>query len=199
MDLFSIPNLITLTRLLAIPFIVYFYTHEQYGPALFVMIYAAVSDLVDGALARFLGQRSKLGAILDPAADKTLMLVGFLTLAFAHQIPWGLAFLVILRDLYIVVGVFILKLKCKKVYIRPTHVSKTTTFFQLSVLFLCFFKSYLEDFPYSWMQVPAAWLYQIMIITIFMAALLTLASGLHYTLIGIAIWRRNDAPHPHDQ
>src|SRR5215813_2402970 len=104
----GLPNTITLTRFFVIPLIPYFYLTHQQGWALLMLCYAGFSDLLDGALARFMGQRSKLGAILDPAADKTLMFVSFLTLGWVRQLPLWLVFLVIVRDVYIVMGVWIL-------------------------------------------------------------------------------------------
>ncbi|MFO1518865.1 MAG: CDP-alcohol phosphatidyltransferase family protein [bacterium] len=196
----GLPNIITLTRLIAIPFISYFYLVEQYDWALYLLMYAGFSDLLDGGLARFMKQRTKLGAILDPAADKILMFVMFITLAWARQIPFWLMLLVFLRDLYIVTGVFILKFRYKKVYIRPTYVSKMTTFFQLSLLFFCLLLSYLPIFPFGWGKALSPWVLTAYQASFLLTVIFTVASGIHYTLVGIALYRGklHEVPSPEE-
>jgi cardiolipin synthase len=185
----GLPNYITLLRLLVIPVISFFYLREHYGWALVLLIFAGISDLVDGALARFLKQRTKLGAILDPAADKFLMLVSFLTLAWVHQVPIWLVLLVILRDVYIVFGVTFLKFTCKKLYIRPTYLSKMNTFFQLLFIFLSMTQTYLKNASYGWSGGLISFIDLTLSISIYVVAFVTFMSGLHYTLIGIAIFQ----------
>jgi cardiolipin synthase len=185
----GLPNLITLTRLVAIPFISYYYLTGQFQWALLVLTYAGVSDLIDGGLARLLSARTKLGAILDPAADKALMLVCFTTLAVSRQIPVWLAAMVILRDVYIVIGVFILKFKYKKIYIRPTYISKMTTFFQLSLLFACFAGSYVATTSFTWTSSALKFFDYASRASFLLTVLFTLASGIHYTLVGWALYR----------
>jgi cardiolipin synthase len=189
MGSFGLPNLITLTRLIAIPFLSYYYLTQQYQWALLVLTYAGVSDLIDGGLARLLSARTKLGAILDPAADKALMLVAFTTLAIAREIPWWLALMVVLRDVYIVIGVIILKFKFKKIYIRPTYISKTTTFFQLSLLFSGFAYSYLATTAYSWSSSALQFFSSASRVSFILTVIFTVASGIHYTLVGLALYR----------
>jgi cardiolipin synthase len=189
MGLAGIPNLITLARLAAIPFISYFYLTHQYQWAFLILTCAGVSDLIDGGLARLLSARTKLGAILDPAADKTLMLVAFTTLAIAREIPVWFAAMVVLRDVYIVVGVLILKFKYKKIYIRPTYISKMTTFVQLSLLFARFASSYLETTAFSWSASALKFFSSAFWVSFFLTIIFTLASGIHYTLVGWALNR----------
>ncbi len=190
----GLPNFITLTRFIAIGAIAWFYLKGEFAWALLALVYGGVSDVVDGTLARFLGQRTKLGAILDPAADKTLMMVCYLTLAWAGQVPYWFAGLIILRDIYIVTGVFILKFRFKKIFIRPTYVSKMTTFFQIFFIGLTLTKSYLPFSNYDWMKdfspfISVAWQ-----VSFYMTLLFTVASGIHYTLVGLAIYRGNLQP-----
>jgi len=189
MGLAGIPNLITLTRLIAIPFISYYYLTHQYQWSLLLLTYAGVSDLIDGGLARLLSARTKLGAILDPAADKTLMLVTFTTLAIAREIPVWFAVMVVLRDIYIVIGVFILKFKYKKIYIRPTYISKMTTFVQLSLLFSRFAYSYVATTAFFWSVPTLKFFSSAFRVSFFLTIILTLASGVHYTLVGWALNR----------
>lgn len=95
------PNQLTLLRLLFIPFIVITVLDEQYGWALGLFVLAGFSDLLDGMLARALKQKTALGMLLDPIADKLLLSTLFLVLSLAHKIPWNVTVLVFSRDLCI--------------------------------------------------------------------------------------------------
>ena len=95
------PNQLTLLRLLFIPFIVITILDEHYGWALGLFVLAGFSDLLDGILARALKQKTALGMLLDPIADKLLLSTLFLVLSLAHEIPWKVTVLVFSRDLCI--------------------------------------------------------------------------------------------------
>jgi hypothetical protein len=83
----NIPNSITLARLFMVPFAVYAILEGQYVAAFWIFIVAGLSDGVDGYLAKRLGQQSRLGACLDPIADKTLLVATFLALGYIGWIP----------------------------------------------------------------------------------------------------------------
>lgn len=185
----GLPNYITLSRFLIIPLIALSYIREEYGYSLLLVLLAGFTDLLDGILARALGMRSRLGTILDPAADKLLMLVTFLSLGWMHRLPVWVVALVIGRDIYIVLGVFFLKMKCKKLYVRPTYLSKMTTFFQISLLFFSIIYSYLEAHPLPWVLQWAPLISLLTFISFYLGVLFTLMSGLHYSLIGWMIYR----------
>jgi CDP-diacylglycerol--glycerol-3-phosphate 3-phosphatidyltransferase len=108
--------------------------------ALAVFVIAAASDGLDGWIARRFNQRSKLGALLDPIADKSLMLTGVITLSLVSwgaadwHIPWWFATLVILRDVIILCGIRILQIAHRKVSIAPHWTGKYSTFFQMFAL-----------------------------------------------------------------
>lgn len=185
----SIANYITLLRLFAIPAIAYYYLEGRYDIALWLLVFAGFSDLLDGYLARRLEQRTKLGAILDPLADKSLMLVCFLSLAYTGQVPFWLVALVIGRDVYIVTGVWLLKFVCKKLYIKPTYLSKLTTFIQLGFLFFTFLKLALNIPSFAFLL---PWQDIIVLsqgIMVWLVVLMTLASAIHYSLVAWAIFR----------
>ncbi len=192
MKSFGLPNYITLLRFILIPFISLSFLKGRYDLSLLFLLCAAISDLLDGALARILGQRSKLGAILDPAADKTLMFVLILTFGWARQISWIVVLLIVLRDLYIVLGTLFLKIKCKRIYIRPTYLSKATTFFQVSLLALSLARAFVTSKSNSFHSLGISWMQDFFILANVLAVLFTLASGLHYTLIGLAIYRNRE-------
>lgn len=185
----GIANYITLFRLFSIPAIAYYYLLGRFDIALWLLLFAGFSDLLDGYLARRLGQRTKLGAILDPLADKSLMLVCFVTLAYKQQVPYWLVALVVGRDLYIVLGVWLLKIYSKKLYIKPTYLSKLTTFFQLGFLFFTFLKVALEVSSLSILLPWKELIYYSQNIMIGLVVIMTFASAIHYTLVAWAIFR----------
>ncbi len=185
----SIANYITILRLFSIPAIAYYYLVGQFDIALWLLVFAGFSDLLDGYLARRLGQRTKLGAILDPLADKSLMLVCFVTLAYTHQVPYWLVALVVGRDLYIVTGVWFLKIFSKKLYIKPTYLSKLTTFFQLGFLFFTFLKLAVENPSLTYLLPWKESIFYSQNVMIFLVVLMTFASAIHYTLVAWAIFR----------
>lgn len=131
----NLPNLITGFRIVASFVFLFYGIQSRWDVAFPLFCVAAFSDLVDGAIARLFHQRTQLGAFLDPAADKLLMLFGFMTLTFGGYLPVTLTLLVIARDVMISVGV--IYLKCKKVPFvsRPTYLSKITTLFQILTVF----------------------------------------------------------------
>ena len=106
--LFTISNLITLSRLILLPFIVYFLITQQRYIAFAIMTVSLFSDAVDGFLARKLHQESEAGKVLDPVCDKISLIVIVVTLLVLGMIPlWGVI-IIILRDVLILIGSFFL-------------------------------------------------------------------------------------------
>lgn len=137
--LLTLPNIITFGRLLCIPVVAYTLLTYQSFYALFFFSVAAVSDALDGFVARYMKSRSTLGAYLDPIADKLLFLVTFLILGYLNIIPFWLILLSIYRDVIIVSGVGILKFYKVPVEIKPLFVSKLNTFIQSIVVVIFLF------------------------------------------------------------
>jgi len=100
----QLPNILTFSRLLLALPLGWLILREQYGLALAVGFFAGVTDGLDGFAARRLQAFTRLGSILDPVADKTLILVAFLCFAHIGLVPWQVAAIVIARDLVIVAG-----------------------------------------------------------------------------------------------
>lgn len=137
---------VTLLRILLVPFFVVCLL--AYRPdrehlrwvALFIFTAAVLSDGLDGLLARNLSQHSALGRLLDPLADKLLLLTAFVSCAFltglpdSLRIPSWVALLVIGRDLFIVLGSGFIFLAVRHFEIRPSRLGKATTFFQMSTV-----------------------------------------------------------------
>jgi cardiolipin synthase len=127
----TIPNLITLFRIILTPLFIIFLIQGNYLKAFLVFVLAGVSDLADGLIARTWHQKSLLGSYLDPLADKILMAASFVTLSIYHQIPSWLTVVVLSRDVALALGVLIFRLADIPLLIRPTQAGKWTTTFQL--------------------------------------------------------------------
>ena len=127
----TIPNLITLFRIVLTPLFIIFLIQGNYRKALVVFILAGVSDLADGLIARTWQQKSRLGSYLDPLADKLLMAASFVTLSIYHQIPSWLTVVVLSRDVTLATGVLIFRLADIPLVVRPSLAGKWTTTFQL--------------------------------------------------------------------
>ncbi len=127
----TIPNLISVARLVLVPLVVDALLAGRYDVAFWVFLIAGVSDGIDGWIARRFDQRSELGAYLDPIADKALMVSIFVTLAVVGRVPVWLAILVVSRDVLIVGGVMLSWMLSASVPIRPLLVSKANTTAQI--------------------------------------------------------------------
>jgi cardiolipin synthase (CMP-forming) len=127
----NIPNVISLFRLVLVPFVVAMISRGEWGLAFGGFLVAGVSDAVDGAIARRFSMRSELGAYLDPIADKALLVSIYVTLAFVGVLaPW-LAIIVVFRDVMLVGGVVLAWLLSRPIAIAPLMVSKVNTAAQI--------------------------------------------------------------------
>jgi cardiolipin synthase len=132
----SLPNLISLARLLAVPVAIYFILSQYYALAFWLFVAAGVSDAIDGYLAKHFGQASALGAYLDPLADKALLVGVYVTLGYAGYVPTWLAILVVFRDVIIIGGVILLHISAQGVRMKPLIVSKVNTAAQIALIAL---------------------------------------------------------------
>lgn len=175
----TFPNLLTLLRILAVPFfaIAVWYGHTVDACILFVA--AGLTDVLDGYLARRFNQKSALGAILDPAADKLLITTAFILLAFPHdarelcvvRIPPWVTILAISRDVVIALAALLAYDPVDPNKFRPSILGKLTTFVELLAISLSLLMNALGPRPYYRFAVP--WVYYLM-------AVMVLASGIHY-------------------
>jgi cardiolipin synthase len=130
----TIPNVITLIRILLTPIFIIFLIQGQYRRALVVFLLAGVSDLADGLIARVWQQKSRLGSYLDPLADKILMAASFVTLSIYRQIPPWLTVVVLSRDVVLGLGVLIFRLADIPLIVRPSLAGKWTTTLQVTTV-----------------------------------------------------------------
>ena len=127
----TIPNLISLGRLLSVPLIIYLIMNASYGWAFALFLLAGASDAIDGYIAKALNQTSTLGIYLDPLADKALIVSVYLTLGLRGMIEDFVVILVIFRDVLIVGGLLLLLVLRKHWEVRPVLVSKVNTGVQI--------------------------------------------------------------------
>lgn len=127
----TLPNIITVARLLIVPLLVYALAHHYSLAAFLLFVVAGVSDGIDGFIARRFNQSSELGAWLDPIADKLLMTTVYLILGFMDHLPDWLVIMVISRDVLIVGAVMLSSLMGRPVTVMPIMVSKATTVAQI--------------------------------------------------------------------
>lgn len=128
----TIPNLISIARLLLVPLIVWLIVAGQHHLAFWVFVVAGISDAVDGFIARTFDLRSDLGTYLDPIADKALLVSIYISLAYVEAIPPWLAILVVSRDLLIVGAVVLSWMLGEPMGTKPHWVSKVNTVLQIA-------------------------------------------------------------------
>lgn len=132
----DIPNLICVVRILLVIPIVVLLLREEFLTVLVLFAVAGASDGLDGFLARHFDWRSRLGAILDPLADKLLMVSTYATLGWIGLLPLWLVAIVLLRDAVIISGAFAYHRLCGEVEMEPTRISKANTVFQILLVLL---------------------------------------------------------------
>ena len=147
-------------------------TYGKFGFALFSLLLAGLTDAIDGPIARRLNQRTKLGTLLDPLADKLLLTSGFISLSILHLVPSWLAILVVSRDIILLLGTAVAHLTNSPIDITPTFLGKGTTLLQLSYVLLVVLM--------TWKGHGVGALTPLLIIMV----TFTLASGLHYLYRG---------------
>jgi cardiolipin synthase len=128
-ELFTIPNGLTALRILLVPVFLSYYFANEVRTAALVFAVAASSDVLDGLLARLLKQRTAIGAILDPLADKLLGLASLVALVVHHRLPVWLLALSLLRDAVVVTVAVVAASRGLSIAPTPTRIGKYATFF----------------------------------------------------------------------
>ena len=174
----TLPNLLSFLRILAVPFFAMAVWYGHMSDACILFAAAGLTDLLDGYLARRFNQKSTLGALLDPAADKLLMTTAFILMAFPRlpvpvRIPAWVAILAISRDVLIALVTLFAYERWDLSKFQPSFLGKFTTGFELVAISLGLLFNTIG--PFSWYRFVVPWIY-------YMVAGLVLASGLHYFL-----------------
>ena len=175
-------NQITLLRLVFVPVFAILVLDQHYRAALAVLMAAALSDVLDGTVARLLKQESALGVALDPIADKLLMTTGYITLAFRGALPWWLTIVVLSRDVAIVMTALLICLVAGYRPFHPSLLGKASTAAQVATLFVAV--GHQARVPFITGDVVTIFIY--------LAAALTLASAVHYALVVRQRYGRRD-------
>ncbi len=172
----NLPNLLSLFRLFVTAFFILLIAYERYGLALFLFLLQALSDLLDGFFARRMGAKTSLGAYLDPLADKVMLSSSYIVLCFQRIVPLWLVSAVLIRDLVISLGFFVIVKRGLTMSPVPSFISKMTTVFQMTtvVYVLLFAGRTFEPFFF------------------YTTALLTAVSGCQYVFAGWTVFFRKE-------
>lgn len=173
MKVLSVPNIITLIRIVIIPVFVTALIYKRYDYALALFIVASISDALDGLLARLTNQKTQFGAFLDPLADKLLLTVSFILFSVYGWIPSWLTITVISRDLIVTLGWVVLYLASHITTIAPSIIGKSAVASQLILIAFILLSINMDNF-----LPPAGWM-------LWTVAALTITSGLQYISRGI--------------
>ncbi len=169
----NLPNSLTVLRILLVPVFVGLLLYGHYDAALITLLIAALTDVLDGMIARLTDQRTRLGEYLDPLADKLLLMSAIITLSVLGFIPIWAVIVVVSRDAILLAGTVIANLSETDINISPTAMGKGTTFAQVCYVIAIMLQvtgqvsaSLVE--PFLWVMV-----------------ILTVGSGVHYLWRGI--------------
>jgi cardiolipin synthase len=170
---FTIPNLLTVARLVSLPFLLHAIRQGSHGAALGIFLAASLTDIIDGYIARRFQQGSRIGAILDPIADKlfclsTLTIFAFPSTPSAIRVPVLLLALVYVRDVLMVIAGLVLYFIYHVRDFPPLPLGKATTFFEIATVVAILLNNLHAMWP--WVAVGGFWL----------IGICTFASGIQY-------------------
>jgi cardiolipin synthase len=171
----NLPNILTLARILLLPFFAVTIIYREYKIALLVFILASVTDLLDGLIARIKKQVTYFGRILDPVADKFFLITSFVLMSAYGFIPDWLTIIVISKDVIVLTGSIILYLVTNRLKIEPSFMGKITSASQFVLIGLILLSLNIGETSH-------------MHISLFIwVAVVTVISGLHYIYKGLKI------------
>jgi len=171
----DIPNIISLLRIALVIPIIYLLIQREFSYALVLFFIAGISDGLDGYLAKRNNWTSRLGSILDPLADKLLLVFSYFALGWLGEIPLWLVAAVVIRDIIIIVGAIAYHEIIGEYDMTPTWMSKTNTFFQIVLVLIVVFSSGAYRLPEMVIQG-----------LVIIVAFTTVASGVNY----VWVWGR---------
>jgi cardiolipin synthase len=171
----TVANFLTILRLILIPVFVTTLYYQRFVLALGIFLGAAITDGLDGLVARILNQKTQLGAILDPMADKLLLVTAFIILSLPQfpitpPIPFWLTATVISRDVFIVLGALVINISTGFSKFHPSVPGKINTFVQIIMIVIFLVVNAFDLHP------------QFLSITYYATLIMAVFSGLHYIL-----------------
>jgi len=177
----NLPNFISLARLLLVPLEIWLILVGSYGLAFWILVVAGISDALDGFIAKRFDRRTRLGALLDPVADKAMLISVYITLGVAHQLWTLLVILVVFRDVLIIGGFLLMQLFALAKHYDPLYISKLNTAVQIILVGFVLARLSLGAAP-GWADV---------ILSLIVGAT-TIASGLSYLVRWARILGRSE-------
>ena len=180
----NLPNFLTLVRILTIPFFLIALAYHWYWEALLIFGLGGITDFLDGLAARLMRQETRLGAYLDPVADKLLVFSSYVMLGSIDAMPPWLVVIVVMRDVFILLGFAVIYyLTEEKFEARPTLIGKSSTLLQLITLAVALASLHDSNL------IPQVILGGLVVAT----AATTMLSGLQYLYRGF-VWLQNRTP-----
>lgn len=170
--IFTVPNQLTILRLGFLPLFLIAALYEHYRTALAVLLIAALTDTLDGFIARRLNQKTALGAYLDPIADKLLLSSSFIVLSLKGKMAWWLTIMVISRDVMLLTTAAVIILVSGYRRFPPSIYGKLTTLFEILCVFSVIIAAAFPAWPLGGAQVALRYI----------VAFLTVFSGFHYAV-----------------
>jgi cardiolipin synthase len=183
----QLPNLITIFRIALVPVLILLLKDQEYAMALVVFAVAGVSDGLDGFIAKRFHCETRLGSILDPLADKTLLVSSYVMLMLLNHLPFWLMLTVAFRDLLIVGGYLVYTSMVGPVQMRPSWLSKLNTFMQIALIVVILAQ---QAFQLVYAPMVDALIYAVLLTTI--------ASGAHYLWIWLVMKEVETVKERHD-
>ena len=178
-------NQLTVLRIVFVPVFIILLAYHELGWALSTFVVAGITDVLDGIIARRFGQKTSIGAVLDPIADKLLMSASILILSlpqmeFHNSIPRWLMIVIISRDMFILLVSLIVVLMVGWRVFTPSPYGKASTVMQVLTVFAVLYT--------NWRH----WLVPELNILFYMTGLMTAFSGIHYLVRGLRQWHLNE-------
>lgn len=183
----GLANWLTIARIVFIPVFVTLLVYRRVTAALVVFCLASFTDVLDGYIARTRGRQTRLGAFLDPMADKLLLTASFITLTYLKVLPFWITVVVLSRDLLLFLGAALIHLSGGQVHPSPTLLGKVTTVLQMGTVLSAMLSRYFHMTP--------------LILTgfVWLTAALTTISGIQYLSQGAKLLSAPTDREPHDQ
>ena len=178
-------NQLTMLRIVFVPVFIILLAYHEIGLALGTFVLAGITDVLDGIIARRFGQKTSIGAVLDPLADKLLMTTSILILSlpqmeFLNTIPRWLMIIIIFRDLFILIVSLVTVLMVGWRLFKPSPYGKASTVLQVLTVLAVLYS--------NWMNTVVPELH----IMFYMTGFMTAFSGLHYLVTGRRYWYFNE-------
>ncbi|MFN3551108.1 MAG: CDP-alcohol phosphatidyltransferase family protein [Endomicrobiia bacterium] len=178
--IFTLPNIVSFLRLISvIIFLLLFYYGRIYY-AIIILIFSAITDLLDGFLARVLNQQTPIGSFLDPLADKILVIVTFTIFMIKNYIPWWFFSIIIVREILVSSGWIVIYQYKSTITTKPRFSGKVSIFFQMTTMVLVIFNLYFKNY------FLLTFIHKLFLITSFLA----IVSIIDYTLYARKIYMK---------